>query len=644
MKGREKYMNKLMFFLKFYRTQKMRFFLLVFIFAFAGAVLSCTLLIHGNNKEYYQSQMKDLADNHGISENALDEGEVTIYDTMEKVLTVFSLCSILIVIWGCTSILFFQNISMQKSHAMLRIFGMRKKDVFCRAWVEGISFGILGGVIGDAGGYFLFRHISKKLCNIDIQVNLFSMEMLKALLVVIVFLVLISFFGSYISGLVIYEKPIVVMLYGRKAEKSKEKVTYRFFVILEFVLLYFLASVLFYQNRSYINIILLICGIVLSFLFAVFYLMFKRQTKRRYSEKKKLDKISGISYRFLCTRNKRDALLAATISVGAIIICFVLNIIFNSSGILRDSYRDNLGYSTMVQMDGISENEKIQDILDKNGYFYTKGYSKWMNYSDLNGISVDDYFSALVLESQTDGNKHFKVLEGSFAAENKFVALCNLELGAMSDIFGKDLAYAENIKDNQWLSLLSYNIKVNRKDWNLELDDTWSTIFLLDLSQSAEKELISLLEDEPCSVETASQLTDMIIDLFSEYLSVVAVVGVMLILVTGAFFYSMVRSDLLARKKELYLYQIYGASRRKAFWVVYLEYLMIAWIASFSVILVTMVLGDAVFSLMLEKHYPLSVPVVLITSLVSTLFVLICCMIAQLMNFMSTKMEIIRDE
>ena len=187
MKGREKYMNKLMFFLKFYRTQKMRFFLLVFIFAFAGAVLSCTLLIHGNNKEYYQSQMKDLADNHGISENALDEGEVTIYDTMEKVLTVFSLCSILIVIWGCTSILFFQNISMQKSHAMLRIFGMRKKDVFCRAWVEGISFGILGGVIGDAGGYFLFRHLSKKLCNIDIQVNLFSMEMLKALLVVIVF-------------------------------------------------------------------------------------------------------------------------------------------------------------------------------------------------------------------------------------------------------------------------------------------------------------------------------------------------------------------------------------------------------------------------------------------------------------------------
>ena len=637
-------MNKLTFFLKFYRTQKMRFFLLVFIFAFAGAILSCTLLIHSNNKEYYQAQMKKLEADQIMSENALEQGEITIFDTMEKVLTVFSLCSILIVIWGCTSILFFQNISMQKSHAMLRIFGMQKRDVFYRACVEGVSFGILGGMIGDAGGYFLFRHLSKKLCNIDVQVNIFSIEMLKVFLVVVVFLVLISFFGSFISGLVIYEKPIVVMLYGRKAEKGKEKTTYRFFACLEFVLLYLLASILFYQNRNYINIILLICSIVLFLLFAVFYLMFKRQTKRRYSEKKKLNKISGISYRFLCTRNRRDALLAATISVGAIIICFVLNIIFNSSGILRDSYRDNLGYSTMVQMDGISGNERIRDLLDEKGYFYTMGYSKWMNYSELKGSTVDDSFSSLVLESQTDGNKNFKVLEGSFAAENKFVALCNLELGTMSGIFGKDLLYVENIKDNQWLSLISYNIKINRKDWNLELDGTWSTIFLLDLSQSAEKDLISLLKDEPCSVETASQLTDMVIELFSEYLSVVAVVGVMLILVTGAFFYSMVRSDLLARKKELYLYQIYGASRRKAFWVVYLEYLMIAWIASFSVILVTMVLGDAVFSLMLKKHYPLSVPVVLVTSFVSTLFVLICCMAAQLMNFMGTKMEIIRDE
>lgn len=635
-------MGKLAFFLKFYRNQKMRFFVLVLIFAFAGSILSCTLLIQNSNEEYYQTQMQKIAKEYQTSENFVEEGRFTIQDTMEKVLTVFSLCSILIVIWGCTSILFFQNISMEKSHAMLRIFGMQKKDVLYRALAEGISFGILGGMTGEAGGCFLFRHLSKKLCNTEVDIHLFSPGIQKVLVAVILLLTFISFFGSLISGLFVYEKPIAVLLYGRKAEKEKE--TYRFYIILEFVLLYLLATVLFFQNRSFINIVLFVCFIVLSLLSGIFYLMFNSKSKQRNIGRKKLEKISHLSFRFLCIRSRRDALLAATISVGAIIICFVLNVIFNFSGILRDSYRDNLGYSTMVEVYGMDENGKIQSALESNGYLYTMGYFKCMKYYELNGITSEDYFWAFVLEKQTDSNRHFQVPEGCFAAENKFVSLCGLELGTDSDIFGKDLTYCENIQERQWLSLMPYNIKINRQDFNLELDDTWETVFLLDLSRSEEKNLISLLEDEECSVETASQLADGLIELLRDYLSAVAAVGAMLILVTGAFFYSMVRSDLLARKREMYLYQVYGASRKKAFWVVYLEYLLIAWIASFSVVLVTMVLGEVVFSLMLHKHYPLSVPVVLITSLVSTLFVLACCLIAQWVNFVSTKMEIIRDE
>lgn len=635
-------MGKLAFFLKFYRNQKMRFLVLVFIFAFAGAILSCTFLIQNSNEDYFQVQMQKIAEEYQRPENFVEEGRFAILDTMEKVLTVFSLCSILIVIWGCTSILFFQNISMEKSHAMLRIFGMQKKDVFFRALAEGISFGVLGGIIGDAGGFFLFRHLSKKLCSTQVALNLFSLEMLKVLLVVILLLAVISFFGSFISGLYIYEKPIAVMLYGRKAEKEKE--TYRSFVTLEIVLLYLLAVALFFENRSFIHIILLVCFVVLSLLSGVFYLMFHRKMKHRNAGGKNLDKISHISYRFLCTRSRRDAVLAATISVGAVIICFVMNVMFNFSGILRDSYRDNLGYSTLVEVRGLDEGRTIQSILENNGCLYTMGYFKCMNYLELKDISADDYFWAFILERQTDGNRHFQIPEGCFAAENRFASVCSLKLGTDSGIFGRDLTYWENIQERQWLSLMPYNIKINRQDFNLELDDTWNTVFLLDLSRREEKNLISLLEDEECTVGTASQLADALIELMSDYLSVVVAAGAMLILVTGVFFYSMVRSDLLERKKELYLYQVYGASRKKAFWVVYLEYLMIAWLASFSVVFVTMVLGEAVFFLMLNKHYPLSVPVVLITSLISTLFVLGCCMLAQWISFKSTKMEIIRDE
>lgn len=106
----------------------------------------------------------------------------------------------------------------------------------------------------------------------------------------------------------------------------------------------------------------------------------------------------------------------------------------------------------------------------------------------------------------------------------------------------------------------------------------------------------------------------------------------------------MVRSDLLARKREMYLYQIYGASRKKAFRVVYLEYVMIAWIASFCVLLVCAAVGGTLYKIILASNYPLSAPTVLFTVTAVTLFVLACCYAAQWMNFRGTKIEIIRDE
>jgi len=617
---------------------------MVMIFAFAGAILSCTLFMHEGNGRFFQMQMQKAADSHIVTEESLNMENNVIFHTMEKVMTVFSLGSILIVVWGCTSILFFQNISMQKSYAMLRIFGMQKKDIFIKAWVEGLSFGLSGGLAGSVGGYFLFEHLSKKLCNMEVFVPVFSLGMLLPVAAVVFILVVIAFFGSFISGVYIYEIPVITMLNGRKAKKGKA--VWPRLAVLEFITLYLTASVFFNKNQSYVNIVIIVCAVVLALLSAVFCLMFRGQAGKRNSGKKTLEKISGLSYRFLCTRSRRDAFLASTISVGAIIICFVLNIVLNFSGILRDAYRDNMGFSTVVYRENsLDEDKRIEKILDKNGYRYIKAYSKLMMLSELQGMPPgEEYFYALVVDHQTDSNERFYVPEGTFTAINSVANSCGIWPGEETDILGKNLTYLKSFPDNIWLALVNYHLIVNRNDWGLALDDTWNTVFLLDIDRAEEENLKSLLKEEPCSVDTASQLSDALVDLLSDYLSVVAVAGVMLVMVTGVFFYSMVRSDLLARKKEMYLYQIYGASRRQAFGVVYLEYLMIAWIASFSVVLVTMGLGEIVFSTMLHRHYPLSVPVVLITSLVSTLFVLACCMAAQWMNFMSTKMEIIRDE
>ncbi|MCI8876310.1 MAG: hypothetical protein HFI77_09825 [Lachnospiraceae bacterium] len=117
-------MGKPAFFLRFYKSQKMRFAVLVFIFAFAGSILSCSLLVQSNNKAYARAQAKnwdsELSDHAGI-EDDLDrelDYEFSVFNLMGRVMGIFSMGSILIVVWGSSSILMFQNRSMEKSYAI----------------------------------------------------------------------------------------------------------------------------------------------------------------------------------------------------------------------------------------------------------------------------------------------------------------------------------------------------------------------------------------------------------------------------------------------------------------------------------------------------------------------------------------------
>lgn len=648
-------MGKPAFFLRFYKSQKMRFAVLVFIFAFAGAILSCSLLVQSNNKAYARAQAKnwesELSGHGGIvgddveRELAQDDG-TSVFSLMGRVMGIFALGSILIVVWGCSSILMFQNRSMEKSYAMMKIFGMGKRDIFIRALVEGVSFGVLGGLLGDAGGYFLFSHLSKKLCHTEGFIPMFSLEMFQILLLVVCILTVIAFFGNLISGLSIYEMPIIFLLFGRKGEKEKQ--TNRIYWIIECIFLYAMVSVLFRKNWKDINIMLLICAMIVLVLLVIFYIFFNEQGRKRNHGIKTLEKMSGISYRFLCSRHKRDAMLAATVSVGAILICVWANFIFDFRSSLRKAFSKNNGYTTVVEEPGLKDQGMVQEILDKNGYLYTKGYIKRMRYEDIGVKHVEgewDEFDALVIDGQTDESWAFQVPEGCFAAENYFMYRCGLDLREESGIFGKDLICSKNadLGNVRW-KLLSYHFYVNRSDFGWGLDDTWDTAFIMDIDLEAEEKLDTILAGQRCNVMTTTESVNEVAELLSDYLSVVAVTGILLILVTGTFFYSMVRSDLLSRKKEIFLYQVFGASRRKAFWVVFLEYLMIAWAAAVCVLAASTLVGGFVYGFLLRTFYPLSVPTVIITGLSVTIFVLGCCYIAQWMNFRSGKMEMIRDE
>ena len=249
-----------------------------------------------------------------------------------------------------------------------------------------------------------------------------------------------------------------------------------------------------------------------------------------------------------------------------------------------------------------------------------------------------------VVGQRTDHNEHFHVSSGSFRAENYFVSRFQLQEGKGYDILGKHLIFENKLSDNQGLSLINYNVLVNEEDWRYVIDDTWSRVFLMDVTTKEEELLTRLLMDEPCSVETATQIVDELNKIMKDYLLVVSVVGVMITLVTGTFFYSMIQNDLLERTKELFLYQIYGASRKKAVRVIFMEYIWIAVTASFSVVFVVMALGELYFLYMLQRHYPLSIVVVVLTTVLVSGFVFLCCIIAEKITYKGRNIGLIRDE
>lgn len=628
-------MNKMLFFLKLNRQYRWKCFLLLLVFTFAGIVIAGTLFVSQNNAYFYQAQLTEL------KTIAKDASEL-VYQQAENTLSVFSLASIFIAVWGGFTLLLFKDLSMKKTFAMCKIYGMKANDLIYKALADLFFYGILAGILGGIGGYQLFRYLAAYICHMDAAIHFFSLDMLGIVCKELLILSTIAFFGSFISGNFVYQQHVMNVLNQRKEKPRRHAVTAwnmaGIFVLSAEVMLIFSGSL------HYILMISAITAITAFLLYVIFHFIFSRQISKNRN-RKPLTSLWGLSFRFLCSHSKKDALLAATVSVGAILICFIMNIKFNFSGIITDSYRDNMGYSVGVRVSDWEETETIANLLDEHGYSYTLLYSKLMPYRELYGQEgTEGEFWTAVIGKQTDGNRHFSVPEGTFAVENYFSGHLQIHPGDTSEILGKQMPCERMLSEAQALSLINYNLLVNETDWDFGLDASFSPIFLMDLSQKQIKGLKQILNLTSCTVETAAQIADALQEIFAKYISVVLMVGSMLVLVISTFFYSMIQNDLSERKTETFLYRIYGASQQKSKRIIYQEYMMIALIASFSVILVIMIFGEAFFLFFLHRHYPVSVLVVLVTTLSVAGFVMLCCIAAEKMDVRQRQIELIRDE
>ena len=628
-------MNKYSLFLKLYRKKFAENTILFFLFSLLAAAISMVLFVQNNNQALFQNQLSQL----GFS------GMETFsfaYQSTENVLGIIAVATILIGAGGGMCLIGFRNKSIEKSIVMMHIFGMQKKDLIIKAVMDAVIYAFLSSCIGCCCGYLLFNHFANNILQTTVELTFLSFQSITVFCKTLGLVAYIVLFSNLYIDFKLTETPVAEILYQRKGSGGQHHYLYILMAEVAGVALY--SALFFHVKRNYIFIFGVVALLLASVLFGVFHLFFGVFTKKR-RKTKKISSAKDLSFCFLCSRNRRDALLSIVISVGTIFLCFAANIIFNISGMLRSAYQDNMGYTILVRADDFEQRSQIKDCLDKNGFTYTFGYSKLMEYSQLNHMNgVDGQFYALVIEDQTDGNPHFTVSKGSFLAENYFATRCKLTEGLKTNVFGSETVYEGKMQDNQYLSLVSYNFIVNKEDWNLDIDDSWRAIFLLDASISEEKELENLLVNLDCHIESASALIDELKELLSDYLDILILAAAMIALVTVTIFYTVISSDLTNRKTEIYLYRVFGASFAKAQEVIFYEYSLIALISSFAVSFSIMVCGELYFYFGLKKHFPLSLPIIAATTALAVIFVFMCCRVAGYVNTKNTGLEVIRDE
>lgn len=711
--------TKIILFLKMYRGREAENIILFLLYILMSSAISMVLFVQENNSLL-------IAD--GISKSSFSETDKMsiLYESTENILGIIVVITLFAGVAGVMCLIHFRNQDYVKSMVVLRIYGMREKDIIYKAGADALIYGIISCAFGYVIGYGLFKGFTRDILGTSYVLGVVSGHSVLILGKLLVFMPVLIILCNLYTDLKIINIPMVEVLYERNAEvrqkhlddwiDDKDKLVKCIansksvaFALCIFIMFY--AFTAFHIDGAAFKVLIIITAIIFVFSYILFKLFFKLFADR-IRENKELHTMRDITRCFMCARKRRDILLACVISMGTVLICIVSNIRFNISGILRSAYRDNMGYSILVRVDDYEDRVNVKETLNKMKISYTSAYSKLMDYSDLAGVEESDdggKFWALVIDERTDDNRHFHVPEHGAVVENYFANRCGLieQGGSYGDIQGnqkynvqansgqisdeyfnseqgnsrqKNEEKSNNEQENnkqkkseqgqseqmnigqdikffgghisswqlsdtdQYLSLVNYNVMINYNDWKLGIDEEWSPIFLIDASKLQEKMIADAVSDYDCHIESASGLIDEISQLMKDYMRIIAVTAATLILVISSVFYTLIRKDLISRRTELYLYRVFGATGSQADMVVFGEYIIIALVSSVVVTVAVLIIGELYFYYGLHKHFPFSVPILLITAGTAMIFIFACCKASGFISRKGAGVQVIRDE
>lgn len=551
----------------------------------------------------------------------------TVMMVVDLVMLVLTLMGFVLAAAGILALVHLRTLHHRDGYALLRVYGMTRRDGYGLAAREALRFSLYANVIGIGAGYGIFRGISRTMTGLPPDLSLadpvFWLVWFKCLALsgLVMFLCLLWAYRR------LFATEIMDMRRDRPAgrEGRLASLLYLACAVLLFSLLMALslnggiAQVDVYAfSLGFVLSILAGFGLLLALLYGLFRLCVAVLRLFRLPLRSPV----ALGYRLALKRKGYTALIGTALIMGLTMVLVMYGVTSGIDGYLENAWKHEVGYTAA----GEGDPNLLKQLWEAEGFAYATVFQKSFYVTTVpEGSNAAPYNSVVVIQDQDPASKPLYVEPGTFIATPLFMVLNPVEKGGSFAFFDEPLLLCKEVSHSYTTGMftpVAFTALLSYEDAKDSIDGSFRVSYLLDLSPEETLRLEELSRQHGFLIYTSKNFTTSLRMAYANYMTLLSLVCALLSLTVAVFVFSLAYVVVWMRRREFTTYKVFGASQRDVERMIRTENILIAILAAVA----TTAMVTGLFSLLLQnlafRNIPYSMPiwVVLCVVLCAVLF------------------------
>lgn len=577
--------------------------------------MSKVIYIKSNN-ENYEALVKDINKEFYTDDfNIITRQNVKTYfgdslKSISSVLFILSLLGFIVVGPGFLLLMYLRGIRQQDDYAVLKVFGLKSKDIILSVIKESIIISILANILGIILGYYMFKYMSLTILGLKLDTDVSFTIILISLKIALVSTIIIVSHSIISIIIVLKQDPIRVLRKQELDINLKHEISKVIFLLC--ILYIFMFSIL---TKS-ITSAFLIGGILffIGMIYIVISMLIRIIPKRIYK-----GKIFKISIRNVINNNTRTSIVITAIIVCVLFSFIIIQMKFGLYNALNSYYVNSSDFNVMASV--ASNNSKdIEEVFRVNGfdkYYIMKTTQLETENNEKVSVEVASF-------TQADNN-YLSSLNDGVIISDKFAEKSGIRIGEFINVKQNNNNFkfkVNEIKKTYQFDVLKYDIIV--LDKHAQGLQFFNTNFFFNLTNSSKNELEVLKDLEKYNLyfSDSEAIINYFLEYNNKYIKLFNILALLLIFSTFFIVSLMTLITVTQRIKEFVLLQVHGATKNHIIRIILYENIIISFIASIiSIIFSSFIIKFIIDSIGFFKYdvdYQLSLGLILGTTILVT--------------------------